>query len=133
MISAHRNRAFKLLGLSFALVILLVLLIGARTLGVPAPIVAVGAILLGTFAFVFYVQGNIALAQAKGYDSSVVAAITIVASFCIGGLFFAMPLIILFGLNDKTRGRRHSRNAEPEPTRRNPPAKLPPLRNENVN
>ncbi len=132
MITRHRNRALKQLGISFALLVLTILLIGTRTLGVPAALVAVGAILLGTFALVFYVQGNIALAQAKGHDGSVVAAIIIVASLCLGGLFFAMPLIILFGLKDRTRTRRHSRSPEPELVRRNPPAKLPPLRNGNV-
>lgn len=132
MITGHRNRALKHLGISLALVVLTILLVGTRPLGVPAALVAVGAILLGTFALVFYVQGNIALAQAKGYDGSVVAAIIIVASLCLGGLFFAMPLIILFGLRDRTRARSHPRSREPEPVRRNPPAKLPPLRNGNV-
>jgi hypothetical protein len=132
MITGHRNRALKHLGNSFALIVLAVVLVGTRTLGVPAALVAVGAILLGTFALVFYVQGNIALAQAKGHDGSVVAAIIIVASLCLGGLFFAMPLIILFGLKDKTRARRHPRSREPELVRRNPPAKLPPPRNGNI-
>ena len=132
MITGHRNRAFKQLGISFGLVVLTVLLAGTRTLGMPAALVAVGAILFGTFALVFYVQGNIALAQAKGYDGSVVAAIVIVAALCLGGLFFAMPLIILFGLKDKTRRRTHRQSREPELVRRNPPAKLPPLRDGSV-
>ena len=118
MIARQRNKALKQLTISFGLVVLTVLLAGARTLGVPAALVAVGAILLGTFALVFYVQGNIALAQAKGYDGSVVAAIIIVAALCLGGLFFAMPLIILFGLKDRTRPREHRRSREPEPVRR---------------
>ena len=129
MITRHRNRAIKRLGLSFSLLILLVVLVGTRALGLPAALIAVGAVLLGTFAVVFYVQGNIALAEAKGYDGSVVAAIIIVACLCLGGLFFAMPLIIFFGLKDKTRVRRYPRRVEPEPLRRNPPAKLPPVQN----
>ena len=134
MITRHRNRAIKHLSLSFSLLILLVVLLaGARALGLPDALTAVGGILLGTFAIVFYVQGNIALAEAKGYDGSVVAAIIIVATLCLGGLFFAMPLIIFFGLKDKTKSRRYSRAPEPESVRRNPPAKLPPLRNGNAN
>jgi hypothetical protein len=108
MIARQRNKALKQLSISFGLVVLTVLMAGARTLGVPAVLVAVCVILLGTFALVFYVQGNIALAQAKGYDGSVVAAIIIVAALCLGGLFFAMPLITLFGLKDRTRRREHS-------------------------
>ena len=130
MITRHRDRAIKRLGLSFLFLILIVLLVGMRDLGLPKVLIAVGSVTLGTFALVFYVQGNIALAEARGYDGSVVAAIIIVACLCLGGLFFAMPLIIFFGLKDKAKRKRHWHRTEFEPTRRNPPAKLPPLRNE---
>ena len=132
MITRHRDRAIKRLGLSFLFLILIVFLVGMRDFGLPKVLIAVGSVTLGTFALVFYVQGNIALAEARGYDGSVVAAIIIVASLCLGGLFFAMPLIIFFGLNDKAKRKRHPHRTESEPTRRNPPAKLPPLRNENI-
>ena len=128
MITRLRNRAFKRLGISFSLLVLALVFIGLSGVGFPEALVAVGAIISVTFAFVFYVQGNIVLAEAKGYDGSVVAAIIIVACLCLGGLFFAMPLILLFGLKDKNKVRRRSRPSEPEPARRNPPAKLPPLR-----
>jgi hypothetical protein len=132
MITHYRNRAFKQLGISFSLLLFtLIFCVGLHAAGFPKALVAVSAVITITFAFVFYVQGNIALAEAKGHDGSVVAAIIIVACLCLGGLFFAMPLILLFGLNDKTKVRRHSRTREHEPARRNPPAKLPPLRNDN--
>lgn len=130
MITRYRNKAFKWLGLSFFLVILVPVLVEMRTFGLPDVVVAVGGILLGTAALVFYMRGNIAIAKAKGHDSSPVAAIIIMASICTGGLFFAMPLILFFGLNDKTKRDQRLRAREPEPTRRNPPAKLPPLRND---
>jgi hypothetical protein len=41
-----------------------------------------------------------------------------------------MPLIIYFGLDDRVKRSRHSRNAEPEVERRNPIAILPPRRDE---
>ena len=126
MITRYRTRAVKRLALSGLLIVLIPLLVGLRAAGLPDAVVAVGAVLLGTFALVVYVQGNIALAEAKGYDSSVVAANIMVASICLGGLFFVMPLILLFGLKDKTGRRNYAR--EPQPTERNPPAKLPPLR-----
>jgi len=132
MITRHRNRAIKRLGLSFLFLILLVSLIGTRGVGLPKVFIAVGSVTLGTFAVLFYIQGNIELAEARGYDGSVVAAIIIVACFCLGGLFFAMPLIIFFGLKDKVKRKRHSPSTKSETIRRNPPAKLPPLRNENI-
>jgi Na+/H+-translocating membrane pyrophosphatase len=75
MITRYRTRAVKRLALSGLLIVLIPLLVGLRAAGLPDAVVAVGAVLLGTFALVVYVQGNIALAEAKGYDSSVVAAI----------------------------------------------------------
>ena len=109
MIARYRNKAIKHLCVSFSLLILIVLLVATRDFGLPDVLIAVGGVILGTFSFLFYFQGNIALAKAKGYDGSVVAAITIVACLCLGGLFFAMPLIIFFGLKDKRKSRRHSR------------------------
>jgi Kef-type K+ transport system membrane component KefB len=66
------------------------------------------------------------LANAKGHGSEVVAAIVVACVFfvgiavfcgyailglCIGtALFLGMPLIILFGLDDKSRGHRHRRH-----------------------
>ena len=84
MITRHRDRAIKRLGLSFLFLILIVFLVGMRDLGLPKVLIAVGSVTLGTFALVFYVQGNIALAEARGYDGSVVAAIIIVACLCLG-------------------------------------------------
>ena len=120
MIPRYRNKAFKRLSVSFLLVVLTFLLLSQRGFSLPSALVAICVILLATFAVVFYIQGNIALAEAKGYDSSVVAAIIIVSALCTGGLFFGMPLIILFGLKDRLRRRRHSHRPEPTITCRKP-------------
>ncbi len=130
MIPSLRNRAVKRLGISFLFLVLATFLLMMRGSGLPRALLAAGGIVLFTFAFVFYIQGNIALAEARGHDSSVVAAIIIVASLCLGGLFFAMPLILFFGLKDKTKGRRHSHATEHEVVRQNPPAVLPPRRDQ---
>ena len=91
----------------------------------PDALIAVGGVILGTFSVVLHIQGNIALAKAKGYDDSVVAAIIIVAGLCLMGLFYVMPLIIFFGLKDRTKSRRHSKSAHSITARPNPPANLP--------
>ena len=127
MILAHRNNAFKRLGLSFGLLVCIVLLVGTQALGVPKVLIAVGAVILATFSVVLYIQGNIVLARAKGYDDSAVAAIIIVSGLCLMGLFYAMPLIIFFGLKDRTKSRWHSRGPGAIRARPNPPAEIPPI------
>jgi hypothetical protein len=131
MITRYRNKAIKLFAISASLLILIPVLVKLRAFGLPDALVAAGGILLGTFAVVIYVQANMAFAKAKGHDSSSIVATIVVTSVCLSWLFFAMPLIVLFGFEDKTKSQRRSSNATPEPTHRNPPAKLPPLRNDN--
>ena len=112
VITRLRNKAFRRLGLSFSLLILTLVIVSLRRAGLPEALVAVAAIISITFAVVLYVQGNIALAEAKGHHSSAVAAIIIVASLCLGGLFFAMPLILLFGFEDRNKVRRRPSHAQ---------------------
>jgi hypothetical protein len=128
MIPHYRNRALKQLGLSILFLVLLFVLVGLQPYGIPKVVVAIGCVLLGTFSFYFYGVGSVTLAKAKGYDDTVVLAIIVVGFLCLAGLLYVIPLIILFGLKDRTKPRRYSRASEPEITRRNPPAKLPPLR-----
>jgi len=129
MIPHYRNRALKQLGLSFLFLVLMFVLAALRAdIPVPKVIVAISCIVLGTFSFYLYGVGSVTLAKAKGYDDTVVLAITIVSFLCLSGLLYTIPLIILFGLKDRTKRRRHSRPREPEIRRRNSPAILPPLR-----
>jgi drug/metabolite transporter (DMT)-like permease len=128
MISHYRNTALKQLGLSILFLVLLFVLAGLQPYGIPKVVIAIGCVLLGTFSFYFYGVGSVTLAKAKGYDDTVVLAIIVVGFLCLAGLLYVIPLIILFGLKDRTKPKRYSRASEPEITRRNPPAKLPPLR-----
>jgi drug/metabolite transporter (DMT)-like permease len=128
MITHYRNRALQQLGLSILFLVLLFFLVRVQLHGIPKVVVAIVCVLLGTFSFYFYGVGSVTLAKAKGYDDTVVLAIIVVGFLCLAGLLYVIPLIILFGLKDRTKRRRHSRAREPEITRRNPPAKLPPLR-----
>lgn len=127
MIPRYRNRALIQLGLSALFLVLMFVMVGLVGY-LPKVVIAVACVLLGTFSFYFYGVGSVTLAKAKGYDDTVVLAIIIVSFLCLSGLLYTIPLIIMFGLKDRTRPRRHSRVREPEITRRNPPAKLPPLR-----
>jgi hypothetical protein len=101
----YRNRAIKLLSLGILMIVLLIALVLLRKHGIPDGVVAVGAVLLGVVGSIFYIQGCIALAEAKGYTGVVVAAVIIVSYFCFAPLLLVIPLVLFFGLKDKTHGR----------------------------
>jgi len=130
VITHLRNRALKQLGISFALLMATIFLLVMGVLGVPKLLIAVAGIPAGTFALVFYVKGNIALCEAKGHSGSAVAAIIIVAAICTGALFFAMPLIIYFGLDDRVKRKKRSHRSDGGSERFKPIAELPPRREE---
>jgi hypothetical protein len=101
----YRNRAIKLLSLGIVMIAALIILIMLRKHGIPDGVVAVGAVALGIGGSIFYIQGCIALAEAKGYAGASVAAIIIVSYFCFMPLLLFIPFIVLFGFKDKTGSR----------------------------
>jgi hypothetical protein len=105
MIKRYRNRAIKKLSVGLSLILMLTVLVLFRRHGIPAGIIAVGAVILGAGGSIFYIQGCIALAEAKGHSGSTVAAIIIVSYFCFAPLLLLIPLIVLFGLRDQTKDR----------------------------
>lgn len=116
----------------FLLLVFSVVIFSLKRKGAPDAVLAVVSLTSILFALILYIQGNIALAEAKGHHGSVVAAIIIVSCICLGGLFFAMPLIILFGLEDRHKVRDYSRARESGPAKLNPPAKLPPRKEDSA-
>jgi hypothetical protein len=101
----HQSRAIKLLSLGFSLIVALVVLVVLRKHGIPDGVVAVGAVTLGIVGSILYIQGCIALAEAKGYPGASVAAIIIVSYCCFAPLMLFIPLVLIFGLKDKTQSR----------------------------
>ena len=108
MILHYRNRAVKQIGLGILLIALLVVLVLLRHHGVPDGVIAIGALVLGIFGSLFYIQGCIALAEAKGHTGASVAAMIIVCYFCFFPLLPFIPLILLFGMNDRTQTQMSS-------------------------
>jgi hypothetical protein len=105
MITRKRNRAIKLLSLGFLLILLLIVLILLRKHGIPDGVIAVGCVLFGALGSIFYIQGCIALAEAKGHSGAVVAAVIIVSYCCFAPLLFLIPVVVLFGLKDQTKDK----------------------------
>jgi hypothetical protein len=100
-----RNRAIKLLSVGLLLIVALIVLIVLRKHGIPDGVVAVGAVALGISGSILYIQGCIALAEAKGHSGASVAAIIIVSYLCFAPLMLFIPLILIFGLKDRTGNR----------------------------
>ena len=89
----YRNRAIKHLSLGMLLIIALVVLVILRKHGIPDGVVAIGAVALGIGGTIFYIQGCIALAEAKGYSGASVAAIIFVSYLCFAPLMLFIPLL----------------------------------------
>jgi hypothetical protein len=67
------------------------------------------ATIIAIFGLVFYSFGCAALAEAKGYSTSVAAGLLILHFFCCCGIsVVVLPLVVLLALRDKTTGRDHS-------------------------
>ena len=105
MIKRYRNRAIQKLSIGFSLILILAVLVLLRKHGIPDGVIAVAAVLLGAVGSILYIQGCIALAEAKGHSGAVVAAVIIVAYCCFAPLLFLIPLILLFGLKDQTKDK----------------------------
>jgi hypothetical protein len=103
MTVSRRSRAALRILSGFLLLGLIVILISLRRFGIPDVFIAVGSILLGTFGILFYFQGCLALARAKGYDDTMVLGGIIFGALCTPGFIFILPLILAFFLKDKTR------------------------------
>jgi hypothetical protein len=102
----RRGRAMLRILLGFFLLGLIVILITLRQFGLPDVLVTIGSILLATFGILFYFQGCLALARAKGYDDTMVLGGIIFGALCTPGFMFILPLILAFFLKDKTRSGR---------------------------
>lgn len=101
----YRNRAIKLIGLGITMIVALVFLVVLGRHHIPDGVIAVLGVLLGIGGSIFYIQGCIALAEARGYTGASVAAIIIVSYLCFAPLLLFIPLILLFGFKDQTRDR----------------------------
>jgi len=98
----YKNRAIKLISLGILLNVAFIVLIILRKHGIPDGVVAVGAVVLGAVGSILYVQGCVALAEAKGYTGAEVVAIIIISYCCFLPLMIFIPLVLLFGIRDKT-------------------------------
>ena len=97
----------------------LTVLVCLRKRGIPDGVLAVSAIVLGIGAAVFFLQGCIALAEARGHNGAIVAAMVLLIYLCGGlgawlapalgfafwGLLLLLPLLVLAGFKDKFKKR----------------------------
>jgi hypothetical protein len=101
----YRNRAIKLLSLGLVLIASLIVLLIFGTHHISDGVIALVGLMLGAGGSIFYIQGCIALAEAKGYTGASVPVMIIVSYFCLLPVLPFIPVIILFGFKDKYRDR----------------------------
>jgi drug/metabolite transporter (DMT)-like permease len=109
MISKYRNRAAVKLAIAVGIGVVAALLVikGRGPRG--NDLYLCGGVLLMLAAMALYAWGTSDLATAKGYTHGTVPALLIVGYFCAPIIMPLMPLIVLFGLKDKTVSRRERR------------------------
>ena len=109
MLPRYRKKGFVQLAVAAAMTALLVFLIVRRE----KPHVSDGYAVVSLFLFigcwVMWMLASLTLAKAKGYDvrtSEGLFAGLLVLGFCfMPVMMIAFPVVVLFGLKDKTRGR----------------------------
>jgi hypothetical protein len=74
------------------------------------------AVILAIVGVVIYAMGCAAWAEAKGYSVSVAILLLVVGALCFVVFTLILPPIVLFALEDKTKGRPH--HAKPQKRRR---------------
>jgi hypothetical protein len=114
-----RNRAILLIGLAILMFATLAGVVALRKHGIPDGLIAVCAVCLGIGGAILYLQGCIALAEARGHNGPAVASIVILIYACGAGgaylspvlgagfltLLLIVPLIVLIGTTDKFKRR----------------------------
>lgn len=105
MRTSYRNKAIKLLSLGFTLIVALIILLVFGRHHIPGGVVALIGLILGVGGTIFYIQGCVALAEAKGYSGAAVPVMIIVFYFCFLPLLPFIPLVLLFGFKDKCKRR----------------------------
>jgi hypothetical protein len=111
MISKHRNRAIVQLVFAAVVTVLLVVLFKnhGRHMTNDFGLIVFFSLLGMT---VLWSIGGFSLAQAKGYDFHTMGGAFIflfIAGFCVPIARFLFPLVVMFGLPDKTAPRRRRR------------------------
>jgi nitrogen fixation/metabolism regulation signal transduction histidine kinase len=112
MISKYRNRSIALIILASFLTALLVYRIATARLHIPSASDdnrAAIAFLLYLACWIAWFMASLSLAKAKGHQADRLAPVLVVLlilSICVPGLCVVAPIVVIFGLEDKTKRRR---------------------------
>jgi hypothetical protein len=112
MISKHRNRGIWQLALAFVLSGVFVVLAHNALPHLRRDQVIQGGMVLGLFVYLgtvtLWMVGSFSFANAKGYDTDTMGALFLFLFFlglCLPVAPILFPIVVLFGLKDKTRHR----------------------------
>lgn len=108
MIARYRNKGFIQLACAVAMTALLVFLFVRWDRRSPNDNIGVLLLLLYFACWTLWMMASFTLAKAKGYSADLAGGIflsLIVLGFCFPIAVLLFPIVVLFGLNDKTRER----------------------------
>ena len=109
MISKHRNRAIVQLVCAIGLTALFIYLISRKHGLHPSDNWVVFGILLYVACWAMWMFASFSFAKAKGYGPDYFGAILIflyIFGFCFPVAIVIFPVVAIFGLKDRTKGRR---------------------------
>jgi hypothetical protein len=106
MITKYRNRAALRLSIGFCMFFGGLCVVVLTQHGPSERIGGFFGVVSGGVGYLLFVFGCVDLLKAKGYDSSISLAFIIPAVCCSLAFIFFAPLVIIFGLQDKTKNRR---------------------------
>jgi len=108
MIARYRNKGFIQLACAVAMTALLVFLYSRWDRRSPNDNIVILLVFLYFACWVLWMVASFTLAKAKGYSTDLAGGIflfLIVVGFCFPIAALLFPIVVLFGLNDKTRER----------------------------
>jgi hypothetical protein len=105
MITKYRNKALLRLALGFGLLIFGVVIAGVTSHTSAGQLGGCLGVISALIGYMIYVYGCADLLKSKGYDSNMMPAFIIPALCCSAAFIFLAPVIILFGLEDRTTRR----------------------------
>ena len=110
MIVKHRNWAFLQMVIAILLSVLFIIVLRkAKHMNHGADDWNVLGVVLYVAAYAMWVMASFSLARAKGYHGDAMGAlltVCLILGFCIPILPILFPFYMIFGLEDKTKGRR---------------------------
>lgn len=105
MIQRYKKRAIKHIVTGILIIASIGFLLLFKKIGLPDAVGGACGVIMLIIGGVFYIRGCLSLCKAKGYSGASVLPILVFSFFCCLPFILFIPVIIYFGLTDKTGTR----------------------------